>query len=118
MSDITDSSEMSTIGARVTEILKRFPSTRNSDAELYARYYERYYGKAIILMSVKEFFRLLRTKEIDDPDNIRRMRAKVQNKQVLYLPTDPDVRKIRLKNRADHLWNVWQQKEREMEKKS
>lgn len=117
MSNILDSIEMRTAKAKVLAILRDFPETRDSDALLYARYYERYYGKKTLTLSIRAFFTALHRKQLTDPDNIRRVRADIQNRQVLYLPTTPEIRKIRLKNKAEEYWGLWLQKERELNRK-
>lgn len=77
---------------QVSHILSHFPEARNSDIrltiELWKNYYPNYiiantsYGVDNPLIAIKDLFELPRE------DNIKRIRAKIQNEDREFLPTD------------------------------
>lgn len=78
----------------IIAVLKDFPQSRNSDVVLMIEIVKRYYPKETINgegtgIRLTTLFRLPRE------DNIKRIRAKIQNEQGLFLPTSQEVRKKR-----------------------
>ena len=70
--------------------MHRYPQTRNSDIELTIRLWKEYYPQRIIknnkndqdYVALKDLFDLPRE------DNIKRVRAKIQNEEGKLLPTE------------------------------
>jgi len=87
-----------TAKAMVLAVLQDCPGARNSDAVLYEKVYERYYGRQVLSGTVLAFLRLLRDDEIVDPDNLRRTRARIQNDEAMFRPTDPETMRRRGRN--------------------
>ena len=83
---------------QVEHTLRDMPDTRNSDITLTLRLWKQYYPQLLIsseagtMVLIKNLFQLPRE------DNIKRIRAKIQNEQHLYLPTEEKVLIKRAKN--------------------
>lgn len=81
----------------VETVLKDVEVTRNSDITLTVEIWKRYYPNEVLTTSrgeatgifIEALYRLPRE------DNVKRIRAKIQNEEKKYLPTDPEVRKKR-----------------------
>lgn len=81
----------------VETVLKDVEITRNSDITLTVEIWKRYYPSDVLTTSrgeatgifIEALYRLPRE------DNVKRIRAKIQNEEKKYLPTDPEVRKKR-----------------------
>ena len=75
---------------RIKVILETFPDTRNSDILLTTTLWENYYPNKVILqestgrkfVSIEDLYILPRE------DHIKRLRAKIQNEEREFLPTD------------------------------
>lgn len=77
---------------QVSHILSHFPEARNSDIRLTIELWKHFYPNMIIanmsygvdnpLIAIKDLFELPRE------DNIKRIRAKIQNEDREFLPTD------------------------------
>jgi len=79
---------------KVRRILKNYPETRNSDIELTIRLWWVFHRDKINsdgTVKIRELWNLPRE------DNIKRIRAKIQNDQGMFLPTDPQIIKERQK---------------------
>lgn len=81
-----------TLIQQVLEILEQFPDTRNSDIELTIQLWKRFYPEDVFttkhgtdVIAVRKLFELPRE------DNIKRVRAKIQNEERKFLPTDINV---------------------------
>lgn len=77
-----------TLKDQVKNILIEFPETRNSDIALTIYIWQKFYG-------VEDSIDLSRLYELPSQDNIKRVRAFIQNEQGLYLPTDPEIMRVR-----------------------
>ena len=76
--------------------LKEFPDTRNSDIELTIAVWKQFYPQRIIVGKTgTEVVRLRDLFDLPREDYVKRIRAKVQNEQGLYLPTSLEVAKQR-----------------------
>ena len=81
---------------QVDYCLKNFPKTRNSDIELTLAIWKHYYPSRIVYS--KTGVSLIRLRDLFDlprEDNVKRIRAKIQNELGKYLPTSLEVAKQR-----------------------
>jgi len=77
----------------VEQILKENPKymnieARNSDIVLLIIIWQRWYGVSDLENGIVHVRRLL---DLPREDNVKRVRAKIQNEEHKYLPTNPDV---------------------------
>lgn len=97
----------------VEYILKRFPESRNDDAVLTTILWEQYCRDVLIPLATGGFAVALdNIKYLPREDNVKRIRAKLQNEKHLYLPTDPQVRARRQISEED--WRTYLGKNPEM----
>lgn len=82
--------------SKVLFCLANYPETRNSDIELTTRIWKQYHSSKLrlglggeVLVSLKDLFELPRE------DNVKRYRAKIQNEENRYLPTEEKIAKAR-----------------------
>jgi len=87
-----------TLKQKVITILKENPDTRNSDITLMIEIWKRYYG-------VEDSIKLSQLYDLPREDNIKRIRAIIQNKNNMYLPSSPEVRKKR--KIEERKWNEY-----------
>lgn len=93
--------------------LSRFPETRNDDAVLTTRIWEQYCRDFVMMLPDGKFAVTLdNIKYLPREDNVKRIRAKLQNEKHLYLPTDPQVRARRQISEED--WRTYLGKNPEM----
>lgn len=82
-----DIKELTTRKAQVAYILNRFPSTRNSDKELWLKHIEIFHDvnpdEALLAVAGRE--------DLTSQNTVSRARAELQNRYRLYLPTRPEV---------------------------
>lgn len=92
---------------KVFAVLSSVPQTRNSDIELTIEIWRRYYSKYIIVSSVSgvEAVRLRDLFELPREDNVKRVRAHIQNDLGKFLPTDWAVARQRKIN--EQTWRVY-----------
>jgi len=84
-----------TLKDQVLHVLLNYPETRNSDITLTLRIWLIYYPEHITKVEGKNFVRLSKIFELPREDNVKRIRAKIQNEEHRYLPTDPQIIKRR-----------------------
>lgn len=74
-------------------ILSTEPETRNSDITLTIAIWKRYFPKFIIHSEKtnKDYVEITTLFDLPREDNIKRVRAKIQNEERRYLPTDPAI---------------------------
>lgn len=96
--------------AKVLEILKEYPKARDSDIWLTIKLWTLKYPTLIDRsdpdnpkIALKDILTLPRE------DNVKRVRAKIQNEEGLYLPTSPEIRKQR--KISEEEWKAWSVKE-------
>lgn len=78
---------------KVEKMLRLYPETRNSDIELTIRIWKEYFPTKLITrekdgkiyVAVSDLFELPRE------DNVKRLRAKIQNEEGKFLPTSLEV---------------------------
>ena len=86
----------STLDKQVRYCLQVFADTRNSDIELTKRIWIVYYPTALSKSATGQFYVALdKLADLPREDNVKRIRAKIQNTEKLYLPTDAKVAKAR-----------------------
>ncbi|OGN52477.1 MAG: hypothetical protein A3K57_05855 [Caulobacterales bacterium RIFOXYA1_FULL_67_7] len=76
------------VGRKVESCLKDYPQTRNDDTLLIWKVWEVFYG-------IEGSVTLRQMMELPSFETIRRTRAKIQNDDGKYLPSDETVRKRR-----------------------
>jgi len=88
----------------VEDRLKNDEETRNSDIKLTISVWIKYYPNYVLDTSQGEKSGIFLDALFILPreDNIKRIRAKIQNEEKKYLPTDPEVRKKR--NISEEAW--------------
>lgn len=87
---------MKTLDAKVRFCLEKYPDTRNSDITLTIEIWKNFYAESVITarngklgLYIDDLFKLPRE------DNVKRIRAKIQNVEKKFLPTNPEVAKKR-----------------------
>lgn len=81
---------------KVLVVLASYPETRNSDIALTIAIWRRYYPQAIVTSaSGVEGVRLKDLYDLPREDNVKRVRAQIQNVEHRYLPTSWEVAKQR-----------------------
>lgn len=83
--------------AHVLKILEDIPESRDSDVRLTLEVWRRFYSKYIIVgaQSGTEVVKLTSLFELPREDNVKRVRAHIQNVEHLFLPTTWAVAKKR-----------------------
>ncbi len=103
-----------TLKDQVLYCLERYPDTRNSDILLTRKVWENFpslnedTNKSVEIVyskSGKPYIALDDLRWLQREDHIKRIRANIQNKEKMFLPTDPRVAEFRKKNgRGESLW--------------
>ncbi len=73
---------------KILRVLKEYPETRDCDIELTTRLWKEYYSHKIILRQAdgKYYVALDDLFTLPREDHIKRIRAKIQNEENMYLP--------------------------------
>lgn len=87
---------------KIEECLEKYPETRNSDVALTNAIWLEYYKEWLFpAPDGNAAIRLSDLHELPNQDDVKRFRAKIQNEERRFLPTDPDViEKRRLNQQA------------------
>lgn len=80
---------------KVRNILHTDEKSRNSDIRLTQLIWWTYYSQHIHKFNESYYVEITSLFDLPREDNIKRIRAKIQNEEKLYLPTDPAVAKKR-----------------------
>lgn len=81
-------SKLKDLHLKVINILRDNPETRNSDVTLSITLWKKYYSELIFTSkSSVDYIPLSRLYELPREDNIKRIRAKIQNIERKFLPT-------------------------------
>ena len=91
-----DGSHIKTLRGQVERILEDVPETRNSDVLLMIHLWKAFYPEH--LKTDEQGYSIIRLWDIQEmprEDNIKRVRAQIQNEEARFLPTLPDVAKKR-----------------------
>jgi hypothetical protein len=100
--------ELRTLKKQVELALDNFPGTRNSDVELTLKVWEAFYPEKIWQFEVAKGRKFIEMKSLFDlprEDNIKRIRAKIQNEEGRYLPTSWEV--ARKRGIEEDKWRVF-----------
>lgn len=103
------STDLPKLRVMVERVLKEFTSARNSDQWLTIKIWTLYFPSKIIELpsdvpesaSIKAV-KLTDIMELPREDNVKRIRAIIQNEEHRFLPTSPEVRKQRKIN--EEIW--------------
>lgn len=89
-------SQIKYLKTQVTKILVKDEQSRNSDIRLtQCIWWEFYQEKMVKLEDGSVAVRLRDMFDLPREDNIKRIRAKIQNEDHKFLPTDPEIRRKR-----------------------
>ena len=90
----------------ILESLENCPDTRNSDIKLTNFIWINYFPDLVSIDKDGEYtVKLLDLYKLPREDNVKRIRAKIQNEEHLFLPTDPEVRKKR--KISEQEWRIY-----------
>lgn len=95
---------------KVRRVLSLFPETRNSDIELTIRIWREHFPSKIVHSEKynDDFVRLKDLFELPREDNIKRVRAVIQNVENEYLPTSSKIAEQRKINMDTwHKYMAW-----------
>lgn len=97
MSEVTDQVDrIIKLRDQVEYCLKHFPKTRNSDVLLTIQVWATFYRSFVFRDNEGQWsIRFKDLLHLPREDNVKRIRAKLQNEKVLYLPSDQKVREAR-----------------------
>jgi len=93
--------------AKVAYVLEKFPFTRNSDEALYLMVIKVFYPevmKKLGIVGLHNYVPEKFVKQLPKFETISRARRRLQNDLGLYLPTDPEV--LRRRIRGERLWRI------------
>ena len=79
---------------KAEHVLNKFPHTRNCDASLTQNIINEYMPSEVKEIDGKYYFSSESLKYVKE-DNVKRLRAKIQNDEGRFLPNDESVRKSR-----------------------
>jgi hypothetical protein len=97
-----------TLQSIVRETLEKYPVTRDSDITLTQHIWLTHFSGNIKVIDGTPYVALKNLHNIAREDNIKRIRARIQNEEHLFLPTDPKVRERR--HIAEEEWLNWARK--------
>lgn len=84
------------LNEKVEYCLEYYPETRNSDIELTTRIWKEFHKSYLFDLGSKELYVKVKDLfELPREDNIKRVRAKIQNDDKKWLPTDWKIAKKR-----------------------
>lgn len=84
-----------TLDRQVRHTLEVDPKSRNSDIRLTQVLWWNHYRSFMKMIDGKVYVNVAHLYDLPREDNIKRIRAKIQNVEKLYLPTDPAIAKKR-----------------------
>lgn len=87
---------------KVEHVLEKYPDTRNSDVELTIKIWEEFHSNMILTERGVKLIRLRALFELPREDNVKRVRAKIQNEEHRFLPT-----KLSIALKRGILEDVW-----------
>lgn len=88
-------SKIKNLKKEVLFCLEKYPETRNSDIKLTNAIWIEFYAYRIRKVDGEWVVRLIDLYELPTEDNVKRVRAVVQNEEHKYLPTSEEVRRKR-----------------------
>lgn len=81
--------------SQIRVVLSEDKKSRNSDIRLTQMIWWKYYRNKIKMVDDKPYINMNDLFELPREDNIKRIRAKIQNDEKMYLPTDPAIARKR-----------------------
>lgn len=81
--------EKTSLYAKVEQVLKEEPDTRNSDVALMISVWTRFYGVGQSHVALEKLY------DLPQQPDIKRIRARIQNDEKRYVPTSWGVAKVR-----------------------
>lgn len=84
-----------TLEKQIRAVLKADEKSRNSDIRLTQMVWWKFYHYSLTKSGGKVYIEINKLFDLPREDNIKRIRAKIQNDMHEYLPTDPEVAKKR-----------------------
>lgn len=88
-------SRINTLDYKVRAVLASDEKSRNSDIRLTQMVWWKYYRGSLIERDGRVYVDVAKLFDLPREDNIKRIRAKIQNVEKKFLPTDPEVAKKR-----------------------
>lgn len=89
-------SEIKKLREAILEVLKVYPKARDSDQWLTLKIWQLYFPSRVVTLPDESIaIRFRDIMEMPREDNVKRLRAKIQNEEMLYLPTSWEVAKKR-----------------------
>jgi hypothetical protein len=95
---------------KILDILERVEKTRNDDIELMLHIWNVYHKDFLHYHDAKIGVTFESIRILPRNDDIKRIRAVIQNEEGKFLPTDPKVRRKRRLSEDD--WRAWLEKEK------
>lgn len=94
---------MITLKTKVERILEGYPETRNSDTLLTSQLWKVFHRNALLTKDGINFYiKVEDISKLPREDHIKRYRARIQNQEHRFPPTDPEILKKR-----QHLEGEW-----------
>jgi len=89
---------LNTLDKKVRTVLAELPQTRNSDITLTIAIWEKYHHVKMLEQEGRQYIDVQQLFNLPREDHVKRIRAKIQNVERLYLPTDRNIllRRVRL----------------------
>lgn len=88
-------SRLNTLDHKVRVILQEDEKSRNSDIRLTQMLWWKFYKHSLLQQNGTVYVDIKKLFDLPREDNIKRIRAKIQNVEKKWLPTDPEVAKKR-----------------------
>lgn len=87
--------EFKTLKAKVEHVLEERPHTRNSDIDLTIEIWKRFYPEILEQRfengRIAHYLPLYNLGDVPREDNVKRIRAKIQNEEKRFIPTSQEV---------------------------
>lgn len=80
---------------KIEAVLSEYPETRNDDKLLTRAIWWKYYNQYIEVINGRYYLNLANIFNVPSQDDIKRLRARIQNEDHKYLPTNFEVAKQR-----------------------
>lgn len=88
--------------------LEEYRETRDNDTLLTVMVWKEFHKKSLFIKNGIYCVKLSTILKLPSQDNVKRIRARIQNTEKMYLPSDPEVREKR--RIAEKEWLAWARK--------
>ena len=88
--------------SKIEYCLEKYPETRNSDVKLTNSIWVEYYRDRLKTIDGKAYVALVDLYDMPREDNVKRIRAKIQNEENRFLPTTLEV--VRQRKINEEIW--------------